>query len=87
MRFGLGCITLAFGAGWVLDMSIPFRDGQVDISFDSSGAGRRFGWSMRLASWGWGLMVCGFVWEVVRYCVEQDVSTAEGCRHRSSGTA
>ncbi len=35
LRSGLGCIVLAFGAGWALDVSIPFRDDQVDISFDS----------------------------------------------------
>ena len=63
-------ITLAFGAGWVLDMSIPFRDGQVDISFDSSGGTPI--WLVYAAGLlGLGLMVCGFVWEVVRYCVEQ----------------
>ncbi len=36
LRFGLGCIVLA-GAGWALDVSIPFRGGQVDISFNSAG--------------------------------------------------
>ena len=70
MRFGLGCIALAFGAGWVLDMSIPFRDGQVDISFDSSGGTPI--WLVYTAGLlGLGLMVFGLVWEVVRYRVEQ----------------
>lgn len=70
MRFGLGCIALAFGAGWVLNMSIPFRDGQVDISFDSSGGTPI--WLVYTAGLlGLGLMVFGLVWEVVRYRIEQ----------------
>ncbi len=37
MRIGLGCLTLAFGAGWVLKVALPFRDGTIDLNLDSAG--------------------------------------------------
>ena len=37
MRIGLCCLVLVFGAGWALDISFPFKDGHVDIKFNSSG--------------------------------------------------
>ena len=30
------CTAFGFGSGWVLNVSIPFGDGQVDVSFDSA---------------------------------------------------
>ena len=38
MRIGAYCLALSLGAGWVLNVSLPFRDGDIDVSFDSAGA-------------------------------------------------
>lgn len=67
---GLVCTTLAFGAGWVLDVSIPFLDGQVDISFDSSGGAPTF-LVYAVGIVGLGLLITGFCWEIFRYRTER----------------
>lgn len=70
MRVGLACLTLAFGAGWMLGVSFPFRDGEMDLRFDSAG-----GTPVILVycafALGTLLLAGGFVWEVVRYRDEQ----------------
>ena len=37
MRSGVTCLAFAFGAGWVLDVSLPFQDGQVEVDLNSAG--------------------------------------------------
>ena len=70
MRAGLVCTTLAFGAGWVLDVSIPIQGGQIDISLDSAGGAPIF-WLYATAIVGLVLLISGFCWEFYRYRVER----------------
>ena len=70
MRLGVACLALAFGAGWVLDVSLPFRDGQVEVGFNSAG-GTPVIIVYAAAILGAGLIVIGLVWEIVRYRAEQ----------------
>ena len=65
MRVGL-CLVCAFGAGWVLDVSFPLRDGLLNVSIDSDGEAPI---SLVYAAGviGLSLIVLGSVWEVFRY--------------------
>lgn len=36
MVLGVACVALAYGSGFALNVSFPFRDGQVDFGIDSS---------------------------------------------------
>ena len=70
MRIGLGCLTLSFGAGWALDLSLPIREGVLDLAFDSSGGTPNcivYG----LCVVGVFLIVAGFLLEVSRYKGDQ----------------
>lgn len=69
MRIGLACLTITFGASWALDVSFPLQDGRIDVGFN------RVGGTPIVLVWvvtiiGLGLIVAGFVWEVIRYKVE-----------------
>ena len=87
MRAGLGCTTLAFGAGWALDVSIPFQDGQVDFSFNSAGGEPTF-WVYAVGIVGLGLLILGFCWEFFSLQGRKKAPRSqEGCRRRNSGTA
>ena len=70
MRIGLGCLTLAFGAGWALDLSFPFQDGSIEVGFDSSG-GTPFILVYGAGVFGLGLIGAGFIWEILSYREEQ----------------
>jgi len=70
MRLGIACLALAFGAGWALDVSFPFRDGQVDVNLDSAG-GTPVVLIYAAAIAGLGLIAVGLVWEIFRYRAEQ----------------
>ena len=70
MRSGLGCLALAFGAGWALDVSFPFQDGRIDVGFDSAGGTPNV--LVYAAGFiGAGLIGVGFIWAVVCYRTEQ----------------
>ena len=70
MQFGVTCLALAFGAGWVLDVSLPFQDGQVEAGFNSAG-GTPVIIVYAAAIIGVVVIVTGVVWEIVRYRAEQ----------------
>ncbi len=70
MRLGVVCLTLAFGAGWVLDVSFPLRDGRIDVIFDSAGRTPAF-LVCAAAIAGLGFIAVGLVWEVIRFRGEQ----------------
>ena len=74
MRIGLTSLVLAFGAGWALDVSLPFRDGRIAIGLDSSG-GTPTIIAYLAALVGVSLLVGGFVWEVLRYRIDQKRSS------------
>ena len=70
MRIGLACLALAFGAGWVLDVSFPFQGGRIDVDLDSAG-GTPIVLVWAAAAIGLVLIGAGFVWEIIRYSAEQ----------------
>ena len=70
VRFGVTCLALAFGAGWVLDVSLPFQDGQVEVGLNSAG-GTPVIIVYAAAIIGAVLVAIGLVWEIVRYRAEQ----------------
>jgi len=70
MRLGVVCLALAFGAGWALDVSFPFQNGQVEVGFNSAG-GTPVVIVYVAAIIGVGLVVTGLVWEIIRYRAEQ----------------
>ena len=37
MSIGFGCLALAVGTGWVLNVSLPWRESQLEINFNSVG--------------------------------------------------
>ena len=74
MRIGLTSLVLAFGAGWVLDVSLPFQDDRIEFGFGSSG-GTPTIIAYLAALVGVILIVGGFVWEVRRYSIEQKRSS------------
>ena len=70
MRIGVACLVLAFGTGWVLDVSFPFQGGRIDVGLDSAdGTPIVLVWAV--ATFGLGLIGAGFVWEIIRYNSEQ----------------
>ena len=70
MRLGVTCLALAFGAGWILDVSLPFQHGQVEVGFNSAG-GTPVNIVYAAAIIGVVLIVIGLVLEIVRYKAEQ----------------
>ncbi|MYF38901.1 MAG: SAVED domain-containing protein [Gammaproteobacteria bacterium] len=70
MRIGLALFILAFGAGWALDFSFPFRDGSIDLNFDSSG-GAPIVIIYIAAFIGVLLLLGGFFFELHRYFADQ----------------
>ena len=70
IKFGVICLALAFGAGWVLDVSFPIRDGQIDVSLNSAG-GTPVIIVYMAAVVGVVLIATGLPWEIVRYRTEQ----------------
>ena len=70
MRFGVICLALAFGAGWVLDVSFPFHGGQVEVGLNSAG-GTPAIIVYTAAAIGVALIAISLVWEIVRYRAEQ----------------
>ena len=70
MRFGVGCLALAFGASWILDVSFPFRGGQVEVGLNSAGGTPAIIVYMA-ATVGVVLIAIGLVWEIIRYRAEQ----------------
>jgi len=70
MHIGVACLALAFGAGWILDVSIPFQGGRINVGLDSAG-GTPIVLVWAAAIIGLGLIAAGFVWEIIRYCAER----------------
>ncbi len=70
MRLGLLCTAFGFGAGWVLNVSIPFGDGVIQVNFDSAGAAPAL-LVYAACAVGLLLMLFGLGWEVVRYRAER----------------
>ena len=70
MRIGLACLALAFGAGWVLDVSFPFQGNHVNVVLDSSGGTPTF-IVYSTAFVGIALILIGLPWEVLRYRFDQ----------------
>ena len=70
MRVGLVCTAFGFGAGWVLNVSIPFGDGQLDVSFDSA-SGAPILLIYTVCGVGLFLILFGLGREVVRYKAER----------------
>ena len=70
MRLGLACMAFAFGAGWVLNVSIPFGDGVVEANFDGAG-GPPVVLVYGVCAVGLLLLLVGLGWEVVRYRAER----------------
>lgn len=65
MRIGLACLGLAFGAGFLWEVSLPWREGQIEITIDSAGGTPAI--IVYLASCvGFGLILVGLIWEIVR---------------------
>ena len=68
-QLGLACLTLTIGAGWALHVSVPFRDGLLEIGFDSAGGTPMF------VVYTTGVVALfligsGLIWEFSRYRVE-----------------
>ncbi len=70
MRVGLAFFVLAFGAGWVLDVSSPFEDGSVRVIFYSSGS-TPIALVYLAGGLGFSLTVAGLIWEFIRYGTER----------------
>ena len=70
MRLGVMCITLAFGAGWILDVSFPLQNRQVEIIFNSSG-GTPEVIVYLVAVVGVVLIFVGLLWEFCEYRIRQ----------------
>ena len=70
MRFGVVCLALAFGAGWVFDVSFPFHGGQVEVGLNSAG-GTPAIIVYATATLGVALIAICLVWEILRYRAEQ----------------
>jgi len=70
MRTGLGCLALAFGAGWVFDVSLPFREGQFYLSLNTDG-GSPMAIVYAIVFLGIILIVVGLTWEMARYRSDQ----------------
>ena len=60
MRIGWGCLAMVFPAGWAMDVSFPFRNGRIDVGFDSAG-GASFLLVYGVAIIGFFLIGAGFV--------------------------
>ena len=63
MRIGLACLTLALAAGLALDISIPVKDGHIDLRYDD-GDGVPAALIYSSASLGIALIVVGLIWEL-----------------------
>jgi hypothetical protein len=70
MRLGVTCLALTFGAGWILGVSIPFRDGNLDLRFDCAGGTPQIV-VYSAATLGVLLIALGAIWEIIRYRDEQ----------------
>ena len=70
LKSGIICISLGFGASWILDVSFPFQGGQVDFSFNSAGGVPAV---IVNISTGIGLLltVVAPIWAIIEYRVEQ----------------
>ena len=70
MRIGLGCLTLAVGAGWVLNVSLPWHESQLEINLSSAGGTPAI--VVYLAAFlGTACLIVGLVWEGCRYRADQ----------------
>ena len=66
MRIGATCLAFSLGAGFVMDVSIPFRDRRIDFSFDSGGAAPDLIVYSTVAI-SLAILVAGLTWEISRY--------------------
>ena len=69
MRIGLACLALGSG-GWIVDISIPLKEGSVDIGYEGSGDNPLY-ISSFIFFIGLSLIVIGLIWEVSRYMEER----------------
>lgn len=63
MRTGLSCLTLAVSAGWVLNVSLPWREGRLEVNLNSAG-GTPALTVYPAAFLGAVCLVFGLVWEI-----------------------
>ena len=69
MRLGI-CLVLAFGGGWILDVSFLFQGVQVDVDLNSAGGTpEKIVYAMVII--GVVITTIGLVWEILRYRTEQ----------------
>ena len=70
IRIGSSILLLAFGSGWLLDISLPSREGRIDITLDTVGEmPLSIVYAMKVI--GLALIVVGLIWEFYRFRVEQ----------------
>lgn len=75
MRAGLGCLTLAFAAGFALNVSLPLAGGQVDFKYDG---GDSMPQMLVYVTGILGLLLtaAGAGWEGARYIEERQAQTS-----------
>lgn len=65
MRAGLACLGFALALGWVVDLSLPTKEGSLKFKFDS-GAGAPVVLVFVVGALGVALTVAGVAWEIYR---------------------
>ena len=70
MGIGVFCLSLAFGAGWALEVSFPLSDGRIDVDFDSAG-GTPVVIVYLTGIVGLALIISGLILEMLRYRAER----------------
>ena len=70
MRLGVSCLSLAFGAGWALEVSFPSSDGRIDVGFDSAGGTPAIVVYLT-GIVGLALIISGLILEMFRYRAER----------------
>ena len=72
VRFGVVCLSLAIGGGWVMEVSYPLEDGLVAIVINSADEPPRLV-IYTIVFAGVVLVLVGLIWEIVRYRAEQRI--------------
>jgi len=69
MRMGVTCLALSLSAGFVMDVSIPFRNGRIDFSFDIGEATPDVIIYSTVTT-SLGMLIVGLIWTIVHFRVE-----------------